>query len=344
MYFEIIIAIRIFFLAKAGPMNQIERIIKILELLSMKRKLSTDDLHRHFDKQVSLRTVQRDIKAIEAAGIPLFMDKDSSGKNYWYFSRDYKKMVLPSIQPNELLAAYILKSYLKTFKGTQIETDLNSVVDKLETFAPGDVYLDMNTDESIIWNQDFGDFDYQKFGGILEETIRSITQEYWCTVTYEAQKEEQKSFDIFIHRLYTYNSIIYLAVTSEKYNDYITLALHRIIDLKKAANQAQKPDPFDIERFRKNRFAVFSGKPVHIKLQINKETAHYFTNRQWHPSQKLSLNEDGSLLLEMDVPITWELIGWILSWHSFIKALSPPELIDKLQERLKETQELYTAH
>ena len=307
----------------------------------MNRKLTTRELFESFNKKVTLRTIQRDMLAIETAGLPLIQEKDKNGSFLWSFPRDYKKMVLPSIQQNELLAVHILKAYLKTFNGTKIEKDINSVIDKIEMIAPGDVYFNLDYNDSIIWNQDFGNFDYQRFNEILQDVIDSIINRFWCTVTYRSPNEPEKSLDIFIHRLFTYNGVIYLAVTSEKYDDYITLALHRIISLKKAANQTRKPKAFDLKRFRRNRFAVYSGEPVHIQLQIEKEVANYFTNRQWHPSQKISRNDDNSLLLEMDVPITWELLGWILSWHSFMKAISPPVLIDKLKKQLETTAKLY---
>ncbi len=324
-------------------MSQIERIIKILELLSMNRKLSTEDLHRHFNRQISLRTIQRDIKSIESAGIPLLMEKNIDGKNYWYFSRDYKKMVLPTIQPNELFATYILKSYLRTFKGTRVEQDLNSVIDKLETIAPGEVYLNIVGEQSVLWNQDFGDFDYQDYAKILDKIIAAITQKKWCAVNYSSLRSKEKSLIIFVHKLFTFNGGIYLAVTAEGYEDYITLSLQRIQSIEFQLKQRAEVPTFDLNKFRHNRFAVFSGKPVPVELLIDKDVAHYFANRQWHPSQKLFNQKDGRLLLQMKVPITHELIGWVLSWHSLMEVRSPTELIEQIKSRLDAMIELYKS-
>ena len=324
-------------------MKQIERIIKILEQLSMNRKVKTRDLQKLFHNEVSLRTIQRDILAIEQAGIPLEQDKDFDGSYLWSFTRDYRRMILPTIQYNELMAAYILKSYLNTFKGTKIEDSVNSLLDKIELIAPGEVYFDLNIDdnETIIWDQNFGDFDYQNFDWILQKVISFIVKMEWVSVTYQKPPGDEKTYDIFIHKLFVYTGVIYLAASTDKYDDYIVLALQRIKRIEKSENQNRKTIQFNIDEFRKNRFAVFSGKVEHIKLNIANEVAFYFTNRKWHPSQKISVIKNGSLLLEMDVPITYELVGWILGWHNYVKVLEPQLLIETIKKRLKETFELY---
>ena len=45
--------------------------------------------------------------------------------------------------------------------------------------------------------------------------------------------------------------------------------------------------------------------------------------------------------MELDAPVSWELIGWILSWHSFIKVLKPPALIHEMKKRLRDALRQY---
>lgn len=323
--------------------NQSQRIIRILELFSMGRKLTCKGLYEHFERKASLRTIQRDLLTIQEAGIPLISEKNFSKDNIWSFPREYRQMVLPSIQQNELLALYVLKAYLKTFRGTQIESNLENLLDKIENMAPGDIYLELNTDTDagILWNQNYGDFNYQIYDEILQNIVSFIVNKKWAVVTYQRPQSPEKSFEIFIHRLFVYNGVIYLAASSAKYNNYMALALQRVKKIKTAKSQNHKPIEFDLEKFRSERFAVFSGAIEHIKLFINSEAAFYFTNRQWHPTQKILVNDDGSLMLEMDVPLSYELVGWIVGWHSYIKALSPPALIESIKSHLKTTLELY---
>ncbi len=325
-------------------LTQIERIIKILELFSMSRKFTTRDLCEYFEDQFTIRTIQRDIIVIERAGIPLMQEKDIDGNLVWFFPKTYRRMVLPSIQPNELLAAHILKSYLQTFKGTQIEADTMSLIDKVENIAPGDVFLDFDSDynnQPLLWSQDFGEFDYHDYNQTLMTVISLLINKEWAAVDYKKGTGEESKFDIYIHRLFNYNGVLYLAVSTEKYKDYISLALHRIKQIEKSKKQNISPIDFDINKFLESRFGVYSGEVEHVKLLIDKEVVFYFTNREWHPSQKISFKKNGSMLLEMDVPVTHELIGWILSWRDNIKVLSTKSLIDQIKTNLNSTMKLY---
>ncbi len=321
-------------------MKQAERVVRIIELLSIGRKLSVNDLVKIFENEVPKRSIQRDIQIIEYAGIPLEYKIGEKGAYIWYFPYEYLNTIPPSVQTNELMAAYILKNYLKTFKGTRIEQDLNSVVAKLEKIAPGDVYDSLVEGEEILWNQNFGDFDYAEFNKILEEAIDAALSKKWYELEYQSGGGSLKKHTVFIHKLFTYNGVIYLAVNELGRDDYITFTLQQVVNIKEADGQSAPP-PFDLQKFRKNRFAVFSGEPKKIKLQVNKETVKYFVNRRWHPTQKIEQQKDGSLILEMNTPLSWELIGLILGWHTQIKVLAPQELIDRVKERLQETLKMY---
>jgi proteasome accessory factor B len=322
-------------------MNQAQRVIKILEMLSVGRKITINYLIDAFNDEVSKRTLQRDMQTIEEAGIPLEYELMENGAYSWYFSRDYKNLLPPVVQTNELMAAYMLKSYLKTFKGTRIEKDLNSVIDKLENIAPGDVYDLLTENGEVMWNQDFGDFDYTKFNEILDLSVKAAIDKKWYEVFYLSANGKENRHMVFVHKLFTYNGVIYLAVNEYGKEDYITLTLQHIVKIEKAAQQEAPPAAFDMKKFRRSRFAVFKGTPQEIKLHISKEAVKYFTNRRWHPTQKMSEQKDGSILIEMNVPLSWELVGLILNWHTHIRVIEPQELIEKVKERLRETLKMY---
>lgn len=325
-----------------NPKNQISRIIKILELFSMGHRLSCNDIREHFDREVSLRTIQRDIAAIQEAEIPLRRSRNLGKEICWFFPSNYRKMVLPNIQPGEMLALYILKAYLKTFRGTSIEQDIGSLLEKIENLSPGDVYLDFEEQQDLIWDQDTGQYDYQDFGTLLKDIIDFILHKTWVTVTYKSLGEKAaKVYDVFIYHLFHYHGSIYLVAYTPEHDNFITLALHRLEKIVASANKWGAAPALEIAQFRQQRFGVFGGQPCSVSLQINQAFTPYFVNRSWHPSQRSEIQPDGSLRLEMDAPLSPELISWILSWHEAIRVLEPPLLIEKIKTRLNKTLEQY---
>jgi predicted DNA-binding transcriptional regulator YafY len=323
-------------------LTSVHRVIRILELLSMGRYLTSSELNREFDEKVSLRTIQRDMITIQQAGIPLICEKNYKKENVWSFPREYRRMILPSIQKSELISLYILKAYLKEFKGTKIEDNLSSVIDKLEDMAPGEVYLDLDNANDFVWDQDYGAYDYSKFDELIHQVINTIVEKKLIRITYKSRNENKaKTYQVFPYRLFSYHGSIYLAAYSPQYQNTISLAMQRIKSLSLAENIADPVPPFNMEIYRNNRFGVFSGPVETIQLQIDPRYALYFRNRTWHPSQQITEKNDGTLIIKFDAPVSPELITWILGWHTAIRVLKPESLIDEIKQKLKETLNIY---
>lgn len=325
-----------------AELTSVQRVIRILELLSMGRYLTSSELHLAFEKEVTLRTIQRDMITIQQAGIPLICEKNYKKENVWSFPRDYRRMILPSIQKGELMSLYILKAYLKEFRGTKIEDNLASVIDKLEDMAPGEVYLDLDTTDDLVWDQDYGAYDYSQLDDLINQVINAIIKKKWIHITYQSRNENtSKTFQIFPYRLFSYHGSIYLAAYTPQHQNTISLVLQRIKSLTLAENIIDTVPPFNMEDYRNNRFGVFSGPVEKIRLRIDPRYIIYFRNRSWHPSQEVKMQNDGSMILTMEAPLSPELLTWIIGWHEGIKVISPDRLIDGILIKLKTVIKMY---
>jgi proteasome accessory factor B len=251
-------------------------------------------------------------------------------------------MILPSIQKSELISLYILKAYLKEFRGTKIEDNLTSIIDKLEDMAPGEVYLDLDNTNDLVWDQDYGAYDYSKLDDLIHQVIDAIVNKNWLQIIYQGRDETTgKTYMIFPYRLFSYHGSIYLATYSSQHQNTISLAMQRIKSIAFAENMTDPAPSFSLENYRNKRFGVFSGPQETIQLKIDPRYALYFRNRSWHPSQEIKIQNDGSLLLTMEVPLSPELITWILGWHTAIKVIKPESLIEMIKQQLTETLIIY---
>jgi len=321
---------------------QAKRIIKMLELFSMGRRLTAAQLVDYFDQEVSLRTLQRDLLTIQEAGIPLQMERESGKENIWSFPPEYRRMILPQIERNELLTMHILKAFLKSFKKTTIASDLENLLNKVEELAPGEIYMELEGIEDLVWDQDVGHYRYDQTDGILNQVIDLIVAKKWGTITYRRSRTDQeKTYDIFPCRIFQYKGVLYLAAYHPYFEQFFALTLHRIKRIIEAKEQKQHLPNFDLDAFRRNRFGVFTGDVEQVELEIQNEYTHYFKNRTWHPSQQISTKEDGRVLLKMGVPVSPELVTWILGWHTAIKVIKPESLIKEIKQKLEDTLKIY---
>ena len=79
----------------------------------------------------------------------------------------------------------------------------------------------------------------------------------------------------------------------------------------------------------------------HIVIKVSPILRDYFKNIDWHHTQNINNEKDGSLIFEMDAYINDELLGWILSWKENIKVLEPKVLIDLMLKKIKNIETLY---
>ena len=323
-----------------SELSQIQRMIKILQILSIGRKVTTKELRRRFDETVSLRTLQRDMLALSDSGVPLVSEKLTANENTWYLMDHFKQFIPIPLEMNEYLAMEMLKANLSILKNTSIENDVEKLTKKIEQILPDELFLQATTAKfsNLLTNYSMGKYDYSGKNDIINKLIEAITKRRKCLVTYDsANTQKENKFYIEPEKLLSYHSGLYLIFFVRTQNEFWLLAVHRILDLEVFDDVFPNDHPFDEEEFVKNRFGLFSGKPEKIKLKFDKSIRHYIEHNHWHTTQKLSNDKKGNLILEMETAVTPELISWILGWNKNVQVMKPKGLVEEIRKNLVET-------
>lgn len=267
--------------------SQIQRLIRILQILSSGRKITTKELRCRFDNAVSLRTLQRDLLALSEAGIPLITEKSMANENAWSLMSRFRSFVPLPLEMNEYLAAHILKANLKIFQKTPFENEIISLIKKIDQIVPEEVFLETDTEiaENIFENYSAGTFDYSPHGETINDLISAIVHRTKCNVTYlNPHEKKEKSFHIEPEKMVHYNGGLYVIVYVRYYKSFIMLAIQRIRKLKLLDKSFPKDHPFNENEYWKGKFGLFPGEQVEVKLQINKDIRHHIEGRTWHSS------------------------------------------------------------
>ena len=70
-------------------------------------------------------------------------------------------------------------------------------------------------------------------------------------------------------------------------------------------------------------FGLIEEAPQEIQLQVSADVAHFFQESQWHSSQQITPQKDGSLLVTFKAGGVQEIAWWVLSWGKEVKVLGP---------------------
>lgn len=327
-----------------SDLTQIERILKIFQILSNGSYLTTRSLVDRFDGDVSRRTLQRDFQRIQSAGIPLRARKTQANENEWYLESQYRSFIPQPLGLNEYLAAYMLRENLKVFRNTSFSAEVDSLLEKIEQIVPENVFI--QTEEvdpgQLYENYTAGNYDYTGLDDQINDLIRAILERKRCYVTYYNPDEDQeKRFYLEPHRLVYYSGSLYVIGYMRHYENFLLLAIQRIRRLKVRDETFPDEPRFDPVSFWQGKFGLFNAEPITVRLRFKHEILHHIENRIWHPSQNMARNPHGDLILEMQVGLTPELISWILSWSDYVKVLAPDDLITTIRERINAMLSIY---
>jgi predicted DNA-binding transcriptional regulator YafY len=314
---------------------QVTRCVRILTALSGGRKLSTQEIiDQTIDddaQPVTRRQIQRDLRALEEAGIPLACDRDGRGIQ-WYIPSTYRSPQPLSVSRNEVLSLHLLKGALGAFTSTRIERDVAALKKKLERLAPGTVFL---SEESVV-DVSPGRYATAVDDRVMDQILFAITDPHWDRVTYRSiHGKECKTFVVSFCRMINHAGRLYVAAWHPKHEQYITLAADRIESVERATDEDLPLHVFDERRYRSGRFGVYDGNVGTVRLRVDASAADFFASRQWHPSQEIHRRRNGSLELRLTVPLSAELVSWIVSWADVLEILGPRELKTICREKVR---------
>jgi predicted DNA-binding transcriptional regulator YafY len=112
-----------------------------------------------------------------------------------------------------------------------------------------------------------------------------------------------------------------------------TFSLARMVTARKGRERFALPASFDFRQLFGSHFGIHWGEgEAEVRIRFAAHAAAYVRERQWHPSQTILEQPDGTLILTMTVNHLLELKRWILSWGDAAQVLAPIELVNDLRE------------
>ena len=108
-------------------------------------------------------------------------------------------------------------------------------------------------------------------------------------------------------------------------------------------NQYSIPKDFSSQEYFDKEIGVFaSARTAYtVELLISSEIGTYALERQWHNTQKVEQNEDGSVFVRFTTTQMPEVLRWVLGQGHTVKALGPPELVGMVKAEIEKVRGMY---
>jgi predicted DNA-binding transcriptional regulator YafY len=297
------------------------RILKLLELLQSRGRYNVAGLAAEL--ATTNRTVHRDLKVLELAGVPCDYDRTKG----WYVVRGDYHFPVTGLTDDELLGQATAAA-LTAARGLDIGAGAGPGVRKLRASGRERARALLEDAQRVIAVLDpkLADHDAHR------DTIRTIQ---WALIerkclegTYASPyRIGEKPLLLLPYRLCLVKQAWYLIARPEGSIDPSTYRVARFRSLRKVDAIADVPDDFDLRAYFGDGWAVYRGsRSYDVELRFVPEAAALVTETTWHHTQQVRHHEDGSVTLSFRVDGLEEIARWLLGWAAWVEVLHPAEL------------------
>lgn len=316
--------------------ERIERLLRLVQTLESGRSLSVEQLTKILG--VTRRTIFRDLKVLDHAGLPYSFDRDTGR----YTAQQSVLLPPVTLSQSEALALVLAARHLIDNPAFPDANAAAAASAKLESVLPAAIqdYLEPLLRRMEVLPEPTSS--REPIADAMKGVQDALAGKFKLEVRYDSYFEKN-TIDVVLHpyRLIHLRRGWYLLAHTEGVEEVRTYKLERMLRLR-VLNTPYTIDPgFSLDRYFGNAWIMMrEDKSYHVKIRFLKQVAANVDEVHWHKTQVTSYDADGSLIFEVDVDGIKEISWWILGYGDQAQVLEPPELREMIAES---TQRMY-AH
>jgi len=276
-----------------------------------------------------LRSLYRDIEALEKAGFPLVHDEGR-----YRLMEGWIPATQLGVDAEELLALYLARQQAAGWRGSRIGDALERLYGKLAAPAKGTgVLVPKGLSEGFSVALPSAR-DYAAHRLTVATLDRAIRERLVVSAVYESIDGEVTRRAIEPAQLHwdPRLEVLYLIAYCRLRKDIRIFATHRFRAVACSKEAFVPRAGVSSENALKNAFRVWrDDHVVRVRLAFTGRAARLVAERRWHPSQKLK-RQEGSVIFEAEVAGFGEVVPWILSFGAECAVLEPEELRQQVRE------------
>lgn len=281
---------------------------------------------------VAVRTIRRDLEALQSVGLPLVEERDGKRKRWRIAFRDSLEKVSGLLDASHYLGLRVALGQAGAARGMPaVFTALEDLAEKIEHAVGPKGRGQLESIEACFHS-------YEKFAyassppDVIWPLVQAISERRVCRVTYRAVlAKEAKSYRVLPLKLFCHQGAVYLWCRVIPHEDVTTLNLQRLRKLELLAEKSEPPKGFDPVALEAASFGIFTGGArTTYRLRFSREVAPYIKERVWHLNQTLKTLPGGRVELAFTCSESPEISSWVASWRDQVEVVEPAALRTEL--------------
>lgn len=307
--------------------SRVHRLIRLITLMQSNKARNATDLT--LELGVSRRTLFRDLKLLEAAGVPYYHER---GKGY----RIRQSFFLPPINLSmtETLGLMVLAKRAEADRSRPLAAAALSAVYKLIASVPdpireacGDLIKHISIDPGRTE-------DGTSESRIYIELQHSIDQQLACEVVYQPPRNAPLMRTILRpYALHLANNAWYVLGTTDMHGPEVRVfKLVRFQSVTPTRQRFKKPDGFRVRDKLGNAWRLNpEGQEYDVCLEFSEQVATNVAEVRWHHTQQTERLEDGGCRVRFRIDGLREIAWWVCGYADQCRVVSPSALAAMVQ-------------
>ncbi|MBN2023452.1 MAG: WYL domain-containing protein [Pirellulales bacterium] len=303
-------------------LTRLQRLLKLLGLLQGGRAYNAEALAEACG--VSRRTVFRDLEALRAADLLLLYDEDQ--RRYCLPGAHF----LPptNFTPEEALALIVLCHEMGRGEMPFLAPARSAAL-KLEGALPARLreQLHATIDAVRISLPPANPLRGQQ--PVFDQLVEAAGRRRCVRIRYVAPLDDGEiSTRLSPYRVFFSRRSWYVIGRSSLHRGTRTFNVGRILSLVPLEDTYAIPRGFSVERHLRNAWHLIPepGPDQDVVIRFQKKVARNVAEVQWHKTQRVEFNTDGTLDFRVTVSGVHEISWWVLGYGDQAEVLHPPEL------------------
>lgn len=302
-------------------LKKLDRVTAILTQLQSKPLVRAQDLAEKFE--VSIRTIYRDIKTLENAGIPIIGEAGSG-----YSLMDGYKLPPVMFTKEEVLSFITAEKLMQKFSHQSLGSHYQTAMEKVRSVLK---YSDKDLIQNIEKQIDVFYYHAQSTDSIknvIPTILESIAEKTQLSIEYKSVDSKISNRIIEAVGVFFEFNYWYIMAFCTLRKDFRQFRVDRILEITKT------PNPFSQEYGQIKDYRVSSKEELTIvKLLVDKKVIGHLANSKKYYGLIEETETDEGILLTFETEwITEGFPRWLITFADYATVLEPEILRIKLKE------------
>lgn len=318
--------------------TRVHRLLKVLTLIQGKEGWTPERLAA--ECEISVRTIYRDLKELEGAGIGI--EFDHRAKTY----RVPHDFFLPPVQltGREALSLSVLCEHIADREQVPFTKPAVQAMEKIQAALPLDIRDQIAKAAQSFYIQTAKRMPADGHEDVFDKVSAAVanTQRLRCRYESLSAESDGEEFHFSPYALYFAVRAWYAVGHHGGRGETRTLKLNRFTAATLTDDPYTIPEDFSLRDHLGNAWRMIRGTPSYdIVLEFDASFAETIADTAWHKTQQIEHLPEGGIRFSCTVDGLDEIMWWVLSMGRACRVVSPPELRQRVVEQAWQVATMY---